>query len=106
MNTQTAHTQGGARVISYDEAKKIRRTIRNPWLTVALDRVMAFSDNAHERRQEFTMTVLEYVHARDNGLLPFRCECGGEVHYRPSTCGYKCVGCNALYRSNRERLSS
>lgn len=90
--------------MTYAQAKAIRRTIRNPWLTVALDRVAQFCERG-TFQQEFILTVNEYASVREYHL-PFRCECGGEVHWRASIGGFKCAGrCGKLYRSDRSPLN-
>lgn len=83
----------------YIKAKQQRRTIHNPWLQVDIDRIMA--ENRHEWIHEFILTVQAYVDARAHGRMPFRCSCGGEVHYRPTVVGYTCVSCRKLYYSDR-----
>lgn len=88
---------------SYDDAKAVRRAIKNPWLAEALDRVFAYSAPGTSR-QEFIITVNEYVAFFDY-CKPFRCECGGEVHIKASVGLYKCTGCGSLWRQDRELLT-
>ena len=79
-------------MLTYNDAKALRRTIRNPWLTLDIDRAFQYSERG-TARSEFILTVLAYVGCAE----PIPCECGKTAHYRATVGCVICPSCRAMY---------
>lgn len=77
--------------MNYEQAKAKRRANKNPWLTLAIDRI---TGGGLEWMQEFTLTVMEYDGAdKPARTCPY---CGHQMWYRSTVGSIVCPECHAL----------
>lgn len=81
--------------MTYEQAKQLRRTMHNPWLTLAIDRI---TGGGLTWMNEFTLTVMEYVGHDGVSTCP---KCGRKSFWYRSTVGtHVCTECHALINRN------
>lgn len=77
--------------MTYEQVKAKRRANRNPWLTLAIDRI---AERGAAWRSEFILTLTEYDgHDQPEAVCP---HCGGEMWYRGSVGTIICTSCHTL----------
>ena len=82
--------------MTYEDAKRLRRSMKNPWLTLAIERI---TERGYMWKHEFTLTVMEYNGADEHYGNPACPECGRRMWYRSTVGTVVCPSCHHVGRS-------